>query len=296
MKIAVTGGTGFIGKWFLRTFGDKHDCTVLGIESDITEFVVNEKPFKFIRTDFTYEELLKHLKPAEAVIHLAGLRPARHLVTFEDFYENIRISENLFRACAQLGIGNIAFASTGSIYSPAVNRLPFSENQAVSPPSFYAISKLTIENLGPCYGLRIKSLRFAHVVGLGEREGYMLTTFINRARRREPLIVFGQGKGQREYIYVKDVASALIAALLKTDVEGVFNIGMGRLISHRQFAENIADVFSDGQIDIVMDSCKIEDTATYLMDGSKTQNILGWKPEYSLPQALSEMKEVRKNT
>lgn len=290
MKIAITGGTGFIGKWLLKMVNKKHECIVLGIEPDINKLYIDDREFQFVQTDFSTTELLKSLKSIEAIVHLAGIRPIMGMNSYNDFYENVRISENLFKACKTLNISNLVFASTGSIYSPTVNLFPFSENEAVFPPSFYALSKLSIENLGNIYDLNIKSLRFAHVIGHGERKGYMVMTFINRAIHKEPLIIFGEGKGKREYIYVKDVSSAIIAALNKPEISGVFNIGMGYAISHRQFAESICEVFADGDIEIIEDKTKVEDTANYLMDERKAKDILKWKPKYSLNEALLEMK------
>jgi nucleoside-diphosphate-sugar epimerase len=201
----------------------------------------------------------------------------------------IQISENLFKICSELGIQNVIFASTAMIYSPDVNNIPFLESDAVKPSTLYACCKLLVENIGFFHNLNLKSLRLA-LITLSERRGIMLNTFIQRALEKQPITVYGDGKGVREYIYVKDAVAAIEAAIQEPGVKGVFNIGSGVATSHRELAELVSEIFSGGASEIVHDLNKPEAESRHPMDNSLAEEVLGWKPDYSVEQALKEMK------
>ncbi len=293
MRIAVTGGTGFIGRWFLRMYGDQYDCLVLGIEPDIDELVVDGKSFTFIRTDYSIGDLTEHLQSVDAVVHLAAKRPEANSL-MSDYLENIKISSNLFEAARMLSVTNIVHMSSISVYSTE-QTIPWLESCDVNPMSFYGISKLTIEKLSHYYNfnhnMKVKNLRLAQVVGVGEREGYMLSVFMKKAMNKQALTLWGKGKGRREYIYIKDVADAMDCALNKPGESGTFNIGMGKNTSHRELAELINEVF-DNPGGITFSPDKTEDKSTFLMNITKAGIILGWQPKWELKDAFDDMKKL----
>ena len=81
------------------------------------------------------------------------------------------------------------------------------------------------EKLGLPFGLHLKSLRIASVIGLGERPEYFRMAYIYRVLRKEPLHIYGDGRGEREYVYAKDVARAIRLALDKPELSAVMNVG-----------------------------------------------------------------------
>jgi len=293
MKLVITGGTGFIGHWFLDLFGREHEIRILGIEEDLDELVIGDKTFEFIRTDFSEKQLVPLLDGFESVLHLAARRyqPGD---TMEDFLENIRISSSLFEACRKSGIQNVVHLSSIGVYSPDQG-LPWQEDQAVNPSTFYAIAKLVVEKMSHIYnrnhGMKIKNLRVAQVLGPGEREGFMLSVFLKKAMNGETITVYGKGGGRREYIYVKDLAGAIHAALGKNDISGVFNIGSGSNTSHKELAETINRVFGNtGKLEFLEQ--KKEDKTVHLMDSERAARILGWRPGWTLQKALEDMKTL----
>ena len=296
MRIALTGGSGFIGKWIIKELADEHEFVVLGRSRAITQLSVGAQPIRYLNTDYGTTSLMATLKNVDAVVHLAARRPGLKSTseTFQDFLPNIEIASNLFEVCTVLNIKNIVNISSISVYG-LNNPLPWSEAQRCFPESYYGVAKLCTEHLANYYnrqkGTAIKSLRVAQVVGVGEREGFLLMTFINKARRQETLQVFGTGTGQREYIYVKDVASAVGAAIKTGNSGGCFNIGTGKTTAHKDLAEMINTVFENqGTVTFLQD--KPEDPSRHLMDVNKAGRELHWQAEWSLEAALEDMKHI----
>jgi len=234
MKIAVTGGSGFIGKWVLQLLSCQHEFFVLGRRQSNPLRVAN-CDFCYLQTDYSLEQLLEQLYGAEAVIHLAAQRPvAAKLGLLDYFHSNFLVSANLFEACRLLSIKNIINLSSISVYT-AENQLPWREDQQVQPLSYYGISKNAAENLAHYYNVNhqlcIKTLRVAHVLGWGDNGHFMVRNFIAKARQQKALPVYGCGEGRREYIYVKDVVGTIACALQHPSLNGTFNIGTGTAFS-----------------------------------------------------------------
>ena len=292
MKIAITGGTGFIGKWILKTIDQKTEVQIFGRNKDRKSFDVGGREYEYVYTDYSEEDLKKKLKGSDAVIHLAATRVGKS--GFTPYLENISISQSLFEACKHNDIKNLVCLSSISVYSEA-NTLPWKESDYVAPLSFYGISKVAMENLAEYYNKKesmcIKNLRIARVVGHGERTGFMLMNFINQAFKKETLKVYGEGAGKREYIYVRDVVDAVLHSLKQTETKGVFNIGTGVNTSHYELAKAINKVFNnDDNLEFIKNVQ--EDKMIFLMDNQKTKNELGWNPKWNLEEGLKEIKDI----
>jgi nucleoside-diphosphate-sugar epimerase len=293
MKIAITGGSGFIGKWLIKKLGGGNDLIVLG-RKNVEAIQVGGNTYKYVSTDYSKERLQGQLIGCEAVVHLAAKRPGKDTgETFDAHYENIRISADLFEACRILNINKIIHMSSRSVYGPA-NSVPWSEEQAARPASYYGIAKLAVEklaeNYNSRYGMEIVSLRAAQVFGVGEREGYIMAEFIKSASAGQALTVYGRGEGRREYIYIKDIVDAVESALGKK-ARGVYNAGTGMNYSHKELAEIINEVFDNtGNIKYMPDMP--EDKGVCLMDTAMIRRELGWEPKWMLKDALMDMKKI----
>lgn len=296
MKILLTGGTGFIGKWIIELLSEKHQLTIVGRNESVKVFPEEDISVSYLSTDYSIDSLSRHMKNIDAVVHLAAKRVPLGAKgeTIEDYTGNMLVSSNLFEVCKREGIKNIINISSKAVYS-SNNALPCSENDTPKPLNFYGLSKLMIEQLADYYntkyGMNIKSLRLAQVLGVGEREGFMLMTFINKALRKEELSLWGKGEGKRDYIYVKDVVDAIDFALAEPNQKGVFNIGSGTNVSHKELAETINKVFENtGNITFLSD--KAEDKSVDIMDISKAKECLNWIPNWNLEDALYDMKKI----
>lgn len=289
MKVAITGGSGFLGKEVISAL--EHDASYIPVI--IGKGKVNETNHEYRTTDYSRENLKTVLTDIKAVIHLAAKRGTGGNIA--DYHTNINITNNLYESCTELGITNIVFSSTISIYSD-VSKMPWSEESLPSTKTFYSVSKLACEHIGNIFhknhGLNIKSLRIAQILGEGEIKG-MLNTFIDNAFEKRILKVTGKSVAKREFVYVKDVARAVILALKKDSVHGSFNIGSKASYSNYEIATMVNDVF-DNKGNLFYDESIRETIESSLMDSSKAGKELGYLPQYSLKEALKDILKIKK--
>lgn len=297
MKVAVTGASGFIGRYMVPALAAAgHEVVALGREAG------GLAPLKgdgvTVRaTDYGASDLADALKGAEAVVHLAGRRSQRDddPLTFRPFARtNLDLLETLFFAARDAGASRFVHASTIAVYSGA-NAAPYAESETPVPLNPYGLSKLTSEQLltlwGGKTGVRTTSLRLAASYGHGERISAVLMKFADAAWRRQVLTVRGNGRIGIDQIYVRDVVRAFAAALAPDAPDGVFNVGAGRVFTLLEMAETVNAAFgNDGNL-------RIEDPrdgpapAPHMSIEAARQG-LGWKPEFSLERALRDFCET----
>ena len=295
MKVAITGGSGLLGRMFIETYGDKYQCIVLGRSKTFTLPNQSAIEFSYRQTDYSFESLQKTLNDADCVIHLAAKKVTNHDDGFADYVQsNLLVTSNVFEACRLSNIDNIIFASSRLVYSDA-NQLPWFEGDDPKPINFYGISKLGSEKLAyyynECCQMNIKSLRFAQVVGreVDQNERFIVKKFILNAVHKKPLTVHSGSTGRREYIYIKDAVKALNCAINSSKVRGVFNIGVGDNISSKELAVLVNKVFgNEGNIKIV-ESQKI-DQSVVLLDIMRAKKYLGYEPRWTLENILFDLK------
>lgn len=280
MKIAVVGGNGFIGGEFVRFTADHgHDAVVVGSDKD----VFSEDGAGQVR---------RILMDCDAMVFLAAKRPTADFSMGEYVY-NVGLAEKYMCLAREALLEDVILTSSRSVYS-RINT-PWKEDEFQTPLSLYGASKQAVDALALLYnakhGMKIKSLRLAQVIGMGERKGYLLNTLIDNAMAGRKQRIYGKGMGRRQYIYIKDVCGAILhSAISEKDNAGIFNIGMDYNVTIVELAELINDVFgNDAGIELLED--KPEDTKEYLMDVSKAERELHWKPEYDLKGAFTDIKK-----
>ncbi len=280
MKIAVVGGNGFIGKEFTKYALKKgHQLTVIGSSVDIF-------------SDAGAEQAGERIAQNEAVVFLAAKRPTVEF-SLEEYYYNIRLAGTYFDIARKNDVRNIVTASSVAAYSST--NLPWKEEECQCPLSLYGASKQAVDGLvlhyNNQYDMKIKSLRLAQVIGMGERKGFLLNTLIDNAISGKKQMIYGTGAGRRQYIYVKDVCDVLLHSItMQSESEGIFNIGLCDNVSIIELAQIINEVFGNEEgIETFPD--KPEDTKQYLMDVTKMEQELHWIPKYDLRRAFTEIKE-----
>lgn len=301
MRIGVTGGTGFIGQYLIRDYGESFDFVVP--IRDKNKIIKGMTGARFVESDYTVNSLKNALQDCDAVVHLAakGMPKNRNSLKLEDYLPNIIASASVFEACKEIGITNIISASSKAVWGEQVESDLLYENETPRPGDEYGVSKLCSETLAEFYieryGMKIKSFRMSEVCGLDLSRGMMnpfWSVLLNASVNGKPIPIYGKGIGGRDLIYVKDVTRAFVAGLDK-DVSGIYNIGSGQIITNMEIAEAFCKVFqNEGGIELYPE--KEEWGTSKCLSTEKAKQELGFEAGYDLFEIVEDIKREYNNS
>src|SRR5437867_7573973 len=166
----------------------------------------------------------------DAVVHCAAKTKVVESMTKKDLYERVIVggTRNVLETSRRLGASIFVNISTGgAMYGETP--VCADETVPVDPPSNYGRFKAQAERLVARSTLRSITLRLANIYGPRQRrdlEGGVIAIFVGCWKRAEPITIYGDGEYERDYVYVGDVAEAVMTAL-RSDREGIYNIGTG---------------------------------------------------------------------
>lgn len=284
-RVLITGGTGFIGSHLVEALKDICNITILSHTKRISGVAT-------INVDLRDESAVRKSMSdvdVDIVFHMAGNVRVPGKDTVQDHLEiNAIGTKNLLEVCCMKGVEKFMYSSSMSVFGDPVY-LPVDERHPKIPFCFYGMSKLLGENYcreyNRYYGINTLILRYSHVYGPGQYEGRVCSIFINNALNGEPLKVYGSGETPCDFVYVRDVVNANILAAAKENIPGEdFNIGSGRETSIEDLAQTIREIIPEANIIHVPD--RNEDLKRFVFDISKSHNVLGYKPFYTLKEGL----------
>jgi UDP-glucuronate 4-epimerase len=233
-SVVVTGAAGFIGST-LATALLARGCRVLGIDNfdPLYDPAIkrenvariqrgpNAACFHFVHADVLDAHALNTLflqHAPHAVFHLAALAGVRRSIEQPRRYADVNITGlvNTLQACRAANCRQVVFASSSSVYGNNV-KTPFSEDDSVENPIRpYAATKrageIIAQSFARAYGLRIAALRLFTVFGPAQRPDLAIARFMRLIADGEPVPMFGDGSTLRDYTFVSDAVSGILAA------------------------------------------------------------------------------------
>jgi UDP-glucuronate 4-epimerase len=232
----------------------------------------------------------------EAVIHLAARAGVRPSLAQPLLYERVNVHGTmvLLEAARRTGVGKFVFASSSSIYGIA-NRVPFSESDSENLPiSPYAATKLAGEKIcytwSHLYGMNITCLRFFTVYGPRQRPDLAIRKFLQQIERGQRIPVFGDGASGRDYTFVDDTVSGIIAALHYDTRYDIFNLGNSHPITLNAMIHTIEEVLGK-RADIEHLPDQPGDVPITYADISKAQRLLGYAPRTKFSDGVRRFAE-----
>ena len=304
-RALVTGGAGFIGSHVAELFiAQGYDVTV--IDNLSTGKRENLPPgAAFHDMDVASPDAARLVREGrfDALAHLAAQIDVRKSVVdpLYDARVNILGTLNLLEAARASGAATrFVFSSTGgAIYGDAVSP-PSPEGFPKDPESPYGIAKLSSELYMAYYsrvfGLDTVALRYANVYGPRQDphgEAGVVAIFCNRLLAGRTLSVFGDGAQTRDYVFVKDVARANLAAVTRAlpragllDARG-FNIGTGIETSVNELASALQRAAGSPAAIENLPARPGECQRSAVSIG-KAAEVLGWRPEVALEDGLAQ--------
>lgn len=237
MKCVVTGGAGFIGSHLVdRLLGQGHEVTVIdNLSSGRLEFIGHHFPddrFNFVKLDISGDQIIKDIKGADIVYHLAANPDVR--LGAEDtrvhLKQNIIATYNVLESLRMFGVKKIAFTSTSTVYGEAAV-VPTPENYGpLMPISLYGASKLASEALISSYchtfGMASWLFRFANIIGDRSTHGVIYDFMLKLKNDPSRLTILGDGRQSKSYLLVDDCVDAMLCAVQQQQGPvNIFNIG-----------------------------------------------------------------------
>jgi UDP-glucose 4-epimerase len=307
-KVLVTGGAGFIGSHVADTFLGK------GYGVDIVDDLSTGKRENIPRKANFHEmgvntaEFARLVRDGkfDVIAHLAGQMDVRKSVAdpIHDATINILGTLNLMESLrAGHGKTRVVFTSTGGVLYGDFNKPPNAEIYPKDPESPYAIAKLSIEYYlayyGRVHGLDTVALRCGNVYGPRQDphgEAGVVAIFCGRILNNRPLTVFGNGLQTRDYVYVGDVARAVLMAATKplpdkarVDARA-FNIGTGVGTSVLEIAKLLQKA-AGSNVPIEFAPHRPGEQQESFVNVDKAKAAFGWLPEVELSEGLAKAYE-----
>lgn len=238
MRFLITGGAGFLGSSLAnRLAADGHEVRVLDdLSSGNRDFL--SLTVHFTRGDVNnIPQLWSMLQEVDCVYHLAARVSVAQSILYPRDYNLVNVggTVSLMEAMRDAGIRRVVLASSGAIYGHQ-NRQPVQESDTVHPDSPYAVSKWSAEQyvhtIGELWHIETVALRIFNAYGprqaLPVSHAPVVPRFLQQALTGGSLVLFGDGRQTRDFVYVDDVVNALVSAATAENVNRQnINIGSG---------------------------------------------------------------------
>ena len=245
MKILLTGAAGFIGFHTAKRLLERGDEVIgydnlsayydLSLKKSRLDILREYDNFMFMNLDILHRgQLSLCMEGCDRVCHLAALPGVRYAFKHPDEYisNNIQGFFNVLDEVRVQNIPGLIYASSSSVYG-GNTKFPSSEGDKTDDQlSLYGQNKKDNELMAHTYHRLYKTkstgLRFFTVYGEYGRPDMALFLFTDALLHNRPLQIYGHGKMQRDFTYVEDIVSGVVAAIDKNYDDEVFNLGCGR--------------------------------------------------------------------
>jgi UDP-glucuronate 4-epimerase len=305
--VLVTGVAGFIGSHVAQHLLERGD-TVIGIDNlndyydvarkyanleEIRAAIPDESKFIFLKGDLRDKEFIAQVfqdYSFDAISHLAAMAGVRVSIDDPQLYYDVNVTGTLNLLEGAVGrIGqknekspNFVFATTSSAYGNTTV-VPFVESDPCNAPlAPYASSKRGAELLGYTYHylyqLNFTALRFFNVYGPRGRPDMMAFKLLDSIYNGTPVPLYNGGDMHRDWTYVYDIASGVIAALDRALGYEVINIGRGKPIHLASFVE-IIEGLAGKKANLIPAPMMDADVKYTYADISKAEALLGYNPK-----------------
>lgn len=303
-RVLVAGGAGFIGSHIVEALLEA-GVEVTALDNLSTGQMSNlencrrNKSFRFIRGDVRDAKLVSDaVKNVDAVFNDAAIVSVRLSIDKPVLVNEVNVNGavNLLKASVDSGVRRFVQASSASVYGDT-ERLPIVEDTLLRPISPYAVSELAAESYArafyKAYGLETGCLRYFNVYG--PRQSYSpytgaITIFMNQLLNNKPITIFGDGEQTRDFVYVKDVASANLLALKSKSAAGeIFNIATGTATSVNVLVKTLMRITGKTKPEPLHTKPNLGEIKFSCASIDKARRFLGYEPAFPIEDGLKRL-------
>lgn len=277
-KILITGAAGFIGKHLIPK--------IINAGYEVVE--INHKDGDIV-DEITWEKFPE----ADLVIHLAGKSfvPASWNEPGTFIKCNLLGTLEALNYCRKYN-SKLIFLSSYLYGNPTV--LPISENAPLSDANPYALSKHLAEDVCKFFSLNFKIditiFRPFNVYGPGQPEDFLIPSIIRQIKNGE-MIKVKDLEPKRDYIYIDDLVTAILAAVENCKGLHIYNMGSGTSYSVKEVINLIQNIMGSNLVVYSEEVRRKDEIMDTIADINLAVNELEWFPKWELAQGLLQMKE-----
>tara|TARA_B110000259_G_C13987807_1_gene391205 strand:+ start:266 stop:1204 length:939 start_codon:yes stop_codon:yes gene_type:complete len=293
--IIVTGGLGFIGSNLIKKLEIIYRIIIIDNKSS------NKKEYyKLSKNILIYNKDIKNkikldnkVNKIFALIHLAASGSVIDSIKYPslNFINNAYGTFQILELCKKLKIKKIIFASTGgAIMGRQIP--PIHEKKIPRPISPYGASKLAGEAYcsaySATYNMSITVLRFSNIIGpySWHKKG-IITKFFKAILKNKPVVVYGNGKSSRDYLFVDDLCWGITKVLKnKTNKFDIFHLASGKETSINLLLKKIKIITKIAKIKVINKNARKGEVDRNFSSNNKAKKYLNFKPKHSLDKGL----------
>lgn len=303
--ILVTGGAGFIGSYVIEELLKLEpkeirilDNFIRGSEENMVNFR-NHPAISFVQGDVRDEVLMdKLVNGCDYVFHMAALRiNACAANPAEGFDVMLKATFQLAQLCVKHKVKKVIYSSSASVYGLAQHFPTPETDNPYNNQTFYGAAKMWGEQLFRSfkfmYGLDYVALRYFNAYGprmdTDGKYTEVMIKWLDCIRDQKAPLIYGDGSTSMDFVYVKDIARANVAALQAEVTDEAFNIGNQEETSLKQLLQILLKANDSSLLPEHRDENTINPVSRRLADIHKAEDKLGFSPTVALEKGLREL-------
>lgn len=295
MNILITGVSGLVGQEIVKQLLEDVSINITGIVHK--ERIEGIKTFQADVQDYDALESIFKEEKYDVVLHMAAI--SDYLSSTDKKYETFKVNMHgtmnvleLFNKYCRNAL--FIFTSSCKVYG-STDEMPISEKAKANPLTVVGKSKFISERIVQFYvedQNKYLIVRPFNIYGSKQKENFLMPTLIKQLKE-SCILQLGNVYDKRDYIYVKDVAAAIVACIKnqqKLEHYECLNIGSEQANSVEDILKIMEDLLGK-KIVVQVDQSKLrsDETSIECADCTRIKDITGWRPQYTLEGAIKEI-------
>jgi len=302
-SLLVTGGAGFIGSNFVRSFIEGHpDVRVTVLDAltyagNLENLADLEGRFSFVKADICDAEAVRAAlsdHAVDAVVHFAAESHVDRSILGPMIFTqtNVLGTHVMLEESRRHGVARFVHVSTDEVYGSLGPEGAFTEESPIDPTSPYAASKaasdLVVQAYAKTFGFPALITRCSNNYGPWQFPEKLIPLMLINAMNDKPLPVYGDGMNVRDWIHTRDHSSAVMTVLSRGVPGEVYNVGSSNEWPNIEIVKLILRTLGKSESLITYVKDRPAHDRRYAIDSSKIERELGWKATIPFAEGIAE--------